>query len=268
MPNLTISDFLKHPSLEVKDGIYRQKDLLKFKLFEDRYTGLRSLESRFYDDVAVGRLPDIDPSHPTAREWSMRKRSANRLIKHLRANQPQTILEVGCGNGWLINRIHSVTKSVCVGVDVSEAELNQASRVFGHGERLHFIYADIFSEVFDKPMADAIILASTIQYFPDAKELIGQLLGFLNPEGQIHIFDSPFYTKNSSAAAEDRTEKYFKEMGHEEMRKHYFHHTWDELNGFQYSVIYNPNSFLRKIERQITPDSPFPWIVLTKPIKI
>jgi ubiquinone/menaquinone biosynthesis C-methylase UbiE len=264
MPHQSISSFLKHSPFESIDGLYYQKDLPRKQLFEDNYIILRKLEGRLYDDEVAGKLPEINSSHPTANEWRVRKRSTERLIKFLKTKQSQTILEVGCGNGWLIHAIQSALQKECLGIDINEIELLQASRVFGRNHGLHFVYGDILSQVFNTPMADAIIVASVIQYFPDAQILIEQLLKLLKPGGQVHILDSPIYIQDTKEAARQRSEKYFKEMGQDEMRLHYFHHTWEVLKPFNYSIEYDPSSPFKKLWRLMSKDSPFPWIVIDR----
>jgi ubiquinone/menaquinone biosynthesis C-methylase UbiE len=264
MSLLSLHNFLIQPSFEFQDGLYYQKNIQKEQLFESTYTALRKLEGRLYDDSIVAKLPNIGSSHPKSKEWVVRKRSAMRLIKSLKSKPHQTIVEVGCGNGWLIHSIQSELGTNCLGLDINEIELKQASRLFGRTKGLNFMYGDILSENFETPFVDALILASAIQYFPDAKILIEQLLKMLNPGGQIHILDSPIYTESTKEDARQRSEKYFKEMGQEEMRLHYFHHTWEELKQFNYSVQYNPTSTLKRFLQIARKDSPFPWIIIER----
>lgn len=262
MPGSLIKDIITNASLEIFNGLYFQKNLEKGLPFENEYIQLRKAEGRIYDVATVAKLPDVEVSHPLLKEWRIRKRSANRLIQFLKSRKPKTIIEVGCGNGWLIRCIHSALEADCLGIDRNETELRQAVKTSGNAKSLAFIYADFFSELFAKPCADAIILASVIQYFPDAKSLLERSVAMLNPGGQVHILDSPFYSEKTIRAARERSQKYFSAMGQPEMQFHYFHHAWNVLDGFNVTIKYNPNTLLNRLSQKVDGNSPFPWIVI------
>lgn len=251
-------------SIDFLDGLYYQKNLLRNRSFEEHYLSLREKEHRLYNDTTLAHLPQIDSNHSHAKEWRIRKRSADRLIQYFRSRKQNSILEIGCGNGWLINYIHSIIKADFCGVDVNEHELKQAVRIFGSKNQISFLYADILSGIFDEPVADVILLASAIQYFPDLKGLLNQLQKLLLPNGQIHILDSALYTEDDVIGARKRSERYFIDAGYPEMQKHYFHHTLEFFNTINCSVMYNPTSIWNRVSRTAHNDSPFPWIIIDK----
>lgn len=258
------NDFLKHTSLELSDGLYLQKSLPRGRSFESQYITLRKKEGRIYSDALVSKLPEMAISHPLSKEWVVRKKSSKRLIQYLKLRQPKIILELGCGNGWLTHCIHSSTNAECLGVDTNESELRQAIRVFGNQQSMAFIYADIFSEVFDKPIADVIVLASALPYFSDAHGLLTRLLNILPSGGQLHIIDSPFYKEKVIQSARERSASYFDSLGLSEMKFHYFHHPWNVLDRFNFTISYNPTTLLNTLSRKVFNDSPFPWVIITK----
>jgi 2-polyprenyl-3-methyl-5-hydroxy-6-metoxy-1,4-benzoquinol methylase len=264
MPDSFIKDIFKKSSLEFSDGLYFQKNLEKGLSFENQYIQLRKAEGRVYDDTTAAKLPEVEVSHPLSKEWRIRKRSTHRLIQFLKSRQPKTVMELGCGNGWLIRTVHSAIEADCLGIDVNEMELRQAVRTSGHATNLAFVYADIFSQLFAKPCADVIILASVIQYFSDVKSLLERSINMLNPGGQVHILDSPFYSEETIGAARERSQKYFNAMGHAEMQFHYFHHPWNVLDEFNVTIKYNPDTLLNRLSQKVNYDSPFPWIVIEK----
>jgi len=68
--------------------------------FEEQYISVRRKENRLYKDEQVKWLPDLEPSHPHCKEWQVRSKSCNKLIRHLsNSKKERNILEVGCGNG-------------------------------------------------------------------------------------------------------------------------------------------------------------------------
>jgi 2-polyprenyl-3-methyl-5-hydroxy-6-metoxy-1,4-benzoquinol methylase len=99
--------------------------------FADLYIDMRNKEKRFLSDCKVMFLPDIDENHVHYKEWRIRKQSSQRLIDYLKTkNKPLNILEVGCGNGWLSAKLHTISGAKVTGIDVNEPEIQQAQRVF------------------------------------------------------------------------------------------------------------------------------------------
>jgi len=264
MSNSFFKDIVTNPFVEFSDGLYFQKNLERGLPFEHQYIPLRKAEGRIYDDATVAKLPEVEALHPLFKEWDIRKKSTARLAQFLKTKEPKKVIEVGCGNGWLIRYIHSALEVDCLGIDINEIELRQALRTSGNAKNLAFIYADIFSELFANPCADAIILASVIQYFPDLKNLIERSLNLLNPGGQLHILDSPFYSKKTIETARMRSQEYFSALGYTEMQVHYFHHLWDVLDSFKATIKYDPTTFVNRLSQKVLGDSPFPWIVIEK----
>jgi ubiquinone/menaquinone biosynthesis C-methylase UbiE len=160
------------------------------------------------------------------------------LIDYLKSkDRTKTILECGCGNGWLTNKLSEIEISEVIGLDINVNELEQAARVFGVKSNILFIYGDIFKM---NLKCDYMILSGAIAYFNDLKKLLASLLNKLNPGGEIHIIDSPLYKDNSDAKA--RTAKHFKALDVPEMINYYHHHSFNDLKEFQYDVLYNPFS--------------------------
>jgi ubiquinone/menaquinone biosynthesis C-methylase UbiE len=144
------------------------------------------------------------------------------------------------------------------GIDINEAELKQAGRVFGD-KNLQFIYGGIGSV--DLIEFDQIIFAASIQYFSSLKEIIGMAMQKLNPHGEIHILDTHFYKKGEIKEAQQRTIDHFTELGFPEMSAFYFHHSIDELNSFPNEILYQPSFFQKKL---FNSKNPFPWICIRK----
>jgi SAM-dependent methyltransferase len=181
--------------------------------------------------------------------------------------KPRTILELGCGNGWLTNYLAQDPHTFVWGIDRNQVELVQAARVFGDNRQLGFAHADIFNPPFIndrivKGQFDTVVLASVIQYFPDLPTLIFQLLTLLKPAGEIHVIDSPLYAHNEVEAAKRRSQAYYEKLGVPEMAGFYYHHTWEELlTLFDSEIVYNPNAPLEWLMRKAgLRRSVFPWI--------
>lgn len=228
--------------------------------FEQLYMRLRQKEGRIYTDEVTANLPCINKNHPNAKEWKTRERSLKKLltyIKHI-ATDP-TILEVGCGNGWLSAQLADTTAGNVIGMDINNTELEQAKRVFHQYANLSFINGDLRNGILADKKLDIIIFAASIQYFPSLKEVIDAALKYLMPNGEIHILDSHFYPQKEMAAAKQRTKKYYASIGFDELTNYYHHHSIEALNGYRYKILQDPFSWKNKLWAT---KYPFHWIII------
>jgi 2-polyprenyl-3-methyl-5-hydroxy-6-metoxy-1,4-benzoquinol methylase len=227
--------------------------------FEDIYIKLREAEGRLYGEQLLKHLPDVPAEHKHYKEWQLRKKSANLLMDYLGLNKNnKTILDAGCGNGWLANKLAGLINSEVTAIDVNKKELELGAKMFTK-DNIVFVHGDVFN----LPVKfDYIILAGVVAYFKDLKKIILSLLDKLNPNGEIHIIDSPFY-KNTKLARQKSAE-YYTNLGFPEMINHYHHHTPDAVKEFNYRILYNPEALLNKIQRAFGLNVlPFFWIKIT-----
>ena len=231
----------------------------------DTYVNIRKKEERLYNDDETRILPKVIKSHPHYKEWLIRIRSAQKLISYISQKRDyKNILDLGCGNGWLSSLLAAVNNTFVMGIDINVIELEQAARVFKKSN-LVFACADIFDPSISDLRFDLIVLSGVIQYFPDFRKLLTNLISKLNPSGEIHIFDSPLYETGSVEAAKKRSKEYFEKTGVPEMMKYFHHHLHKDLKEFNAAIFYNSNSMLNRIRRNVFKSySPFPWIVVTK----
>ena len=226
------------------------------------YHPIRQQEGRVYTDEEVLELPTTQPAHRHYQEWQMRKRSTRRLMQYIQRKKGLiTIMEVGCGNGWLSRRLATVSGSRVIGMDINTVELQQATRVFSNIPNLQFLYGDIQSNIISDEIADIIVFAASIQYFPSLPVVIRHAIKKLRSRGEIHIIDSPIYKPGELVAARKRTMDYFHQMGFACMTEHYFHHDTTSFNEFNYKMLYQPSA----LQFSLSPfKNPFPWICIQK----
>jgi ubiquinone/menaquinone biosynthesis C-methylase UbiE len=225
--------------------------------FEELYCAVRESEKKVYTDLQLKGLPDFGTS---SLEWEIRKHSADRLLAYLSKKRKfLRILEVGCGNGWLSSKMADLPKTYVTGLDINQAEINQASRVF-RKVNLEFIYDSFNENTFDKEKFDIVVFAASLQYFPSVVAVLRQAESLLNRGGEIHIIDTPFYDPDGAAIAAERCRSYYKDMGIHAMADHYFHHDISEFWGFNYRVMFNPTSLLNRLFRK----DPFYWVAISK----
>ncbi len=252
--------------LLIGNGYVNDNDLLVNSLtqspFEALYSTVRQKEGRVFTDEEVANLPEVHHRHPHRKEWAIRRASAGKLVRYLKSRRPYRVVEIGCGNGWLINSISKSFQVECLGIDTCLGELSQAVRVFGDTDRLTFSKADVLSDSLANLRAEQIILAATIQYFPDLKKLLSSVLGLLQPSGELHIVDSPLYSDGYLEPARQHSAQYFSSIGHPTMSNYYFHHAWTALKTFDFELKYSPHAWLLKTVGRMKPLSPFPWIIV------
>lgn len=246
-----------------KDNIFYQPGFAP-TAFPADYILLRKKENRVFTDETVRSLPDIAADHPMKKEWDIRKHSLQKLIGYLREKKSvERILELGCGNGWLSHRLAISLPARVYAMDVNETELTQGSAIFNKIENLNFILGDVFSFDHKQQRFDIIVLAASIQYFPDFTRIVKKLLTLLEQGGEIHLLDSPFYDIDHLSAARKRSAEYFSLLGFPQMKEHYHHHAWHSLKEFNCEILYDPATIINRIKKHILPMSPFPWIKIT-----
>jgi len=230
--------------------------------FESVYVDLRIAENRMYSDEEVMWLPEVDEQHIHKKEWDIRRYSCKKLTRYLsNKRRPLKILEVGCGNGWLSYQLSQLPYSNVTGLDINQVEIRQAERVFTGISNLRFIYGSVDAHFLQLEKFDIVVFAASIQYFKSFRQIIEMVLQRLNSMGEIHIIDSHFYFETEIEEARQRSQAYFQSKGFEQMDDFYFHHSLKELDGFNYTILYNPHSVVNKILRR---KNPFYWVRIKK----
>jgi SAM-dependent methyltransferase len=262
-----VEKFKTQNSGSLKNGVYFLSALMESDAFENMYLKMRTQEGRVYDDQTVRNLPEIEKSHRNYKEWSIRKNSSEKLTGYLAKKKTGlNILDLGCGNGWLANKLSGISGAAVFGVDINQQELEQAARVFGNKINLAFVYADIFDSKINVMKFDVIILAGVLMYFKDLEILINKLKEMLSEGGEIHLIDNALYNKTDVEGARLRTLEHYKQMRMPEMAGHIYHHLLNEFDRYNPEIIYNPNSLASRVKRKSleTGLSPFYWMKIMK----
>jgi ubiquinone/menaquinone biosynthesis C-methylase UbiE len=227
------------------------------------YHSLRTEEGWLYADEIVKDLPDIDRSDPHAPQWEIRKRSLKRLIGYLSLHAPgSTLLDLGCGNGWMANGFARAGFSVCA-LDLNDHELQQGARVFEKTSDIEWLSGNIFGNILPLRYFKTIVLASSAQYFPDLRSLIARLSSLLTDDGEIHIIDTPFYSPKHRGEAVERSRQYYAKIGFPAFTSRYHHHTFDEIADYRPEIRVRTNAILNLCRKLAGHQAiPFPWIIV------
>lgn len=253
-------DILK--SSKLLEGVYVLSEYNDNPDFEATYIRLREKENRIHDDQTIAELP-YPKNVEQVKEWQMRARSAERVLNYFRNREGEFLLDLGCGNGWFTSLLAKDNKMKVFGVDLNRFELEQAARIF-QTENLYFLFAEIFKTQLPEKEFDFITLNASVQYFDDFKKLVFRLFELLKDDGEIHIIDSPFYNPHEIEDARNRTRQYYKDAGFEKMADFYFHRSFEDLEAFNFKVLYQPAKWSLVAKLLGKHEIPFPWIRITK----
>lgn len=228
------------------------------------YLELRRREGRVLQDHQVAQLP-MPPTPQTKKEWDWRAKTYRQFedcLLRTHGQAPLTLLDLGCGNGWLAGRLSQNPAWDLWAVDVNQPELEQGARVFQR-PNLHFYFADILADTLPHDRFDIIFLAASVQYFPDLPQLVAALKQCLRAKGEIHFLDSPFYSDEISALnAKQRTKNYYQQVGFPEMAQFYHHHHWQTLAALGGHRV--GETWAHRLCRRLGYVGPFPWVRIKK----
>lgn len=224
-----------------KKGVVFVSNPKDYTLNESSYMQVRVKEGRILTDDDVANLPSTAINSQHHKEWKLRSKSYKRLLNIIQKENPVNLLDVGCGNGWLIGNL-STELPFCKfsGIDLNEKELIQASRLFGKPTTC-FYYLDLLKRpFFEKERFNIIIFNASIQYFNNLPAIINKAKLLLKPKGIIIINDSPFYkNKIEAAEAAKRSKAYYKTLGATKIAHNYFHHIKPQLAALGFNTYKN-----------------------------
>ncbi len=81
----------------------------------------------------------------------------------------ETMIDVGCGNGWLVRELLRRGIQSGIGVDISPQMIQTAQKSNGYGEREQYFVSNGESLPFDSNSVDCITNIESLYYYPDPK---------------------------------------------------------------------------------------------------
>lgn len=210
-------------------------DPKKYTEKEQLYFEVRNKEGRIITDDLLRLLPYVPQDNPYKSEWNLRTKNYEKFTAHLKSkNKSLNILDIGCGNGWMTNRLNKEGYKI-TGLDLNMAELLQAEKVFGESDTLQWVYADVMTDELPSDKYDIILFSASCQYFEDVQQLTDKVKAYLHTGGEIHFTDSIFYKNPQEAKA--RSLAYYTKLCYPDMAAYYHHHSIKSLKGAGYKKV-------------------------------
>lgn len=219
-------------------------DPKKYTEKEQLYFEVRNKEGRIITDDVLCQLPYVSKDNPYNAEWDLRTKNFEKFIAYLKSKDKSlNILDIGCGNGWMTNRLNKEGYKL-TGLDLNMAELLQAEKVFGESDTLQWVYADVMTDALPSDKFDIILFSASCQYFEDVQLLTDRVSIYLQIGGEIHFTDSIFYKNPAEAKA--RSLAYYTKLGYPDMAAYYHHHSIPAIKAAGYKKV-APGFFDRSV---------------------
>ncbi len=172
-------------------------------------------------------LPDRDTTGRQSGKWRVKARSMDALFDLFRALPTRRVLDLGCGVGWLTDRLArrgyeafavDIVQDNALGLRAADVYLRAGSvfdRVWGELERPPFL-AGTF---------DAVICNASLHYAASLDRALAEVNRVLRPNGVFVVMNSPVHNDARSA---DRAERSFRlrlsQLGASEYLVSRYHH--------------------------------------------
>lgn len=170
--------------------------------YSDAY---RNLTARMHGEELGENLDEIGDivarfskmTEPVIREF---------LASLVRGKNPMTVLDVGCGSGFLLRSVYDINSNADgIGLDIDKAVVDQARNnitAWGLTDRFRIHHGDIYSLSERAGPFDLISLINILYYFnkEDRHELVNNLRNMLSPGGILTVVMN-FHSKGRDIGA-------------------------------------------------------------------
>lgn len=193
-------------SIVIDDGIAHAlapESAAHFARFMHDYERIRQAEGRGSEsaDFYLG-LPYRDASGRNRRQWRIRARSYDYLVRHLLAETGHgLILDLGAGNCWMSLRLALAGYRPCA-VDLLTNDLDGLGAARHYRTRLPRLFPRFQAEIDRLPFAagqfDAAVFNASFHYAEDAVANLRETLRCVRTNGLVIISDTPWYARAES----------------------------------------------------------------------
>ncbi|HET8655252.1 MAG TPA: class I SAM-dependent methyltransferase [Longimicrobiaceae bacterium] len=177
--------------------------------FRAEYGAHRASEGRDYSRADLMALPYL-ATGPLARQWSVRARSYDALVREVLApmaagcGAPLRILDLGAGNGWLCRRA-ALAGHRAVALDLRDDHvdgLGAAAAYLESGPSLFHRVAASFDAIPLRARSfDVAIFNASLHYALDLAGVLREAARATRSGGRLVVLDSPFYDAEADGTA-------------------------------------------------------------------
>jgi ubiquinone/menaquinone biosynthesis C-methylase UbiE len=140
------------------------------------------------------------PDTPSLKDNLGQARLVQKQVKELSA---RTILELGCGKGFNLAYLASLTpEAQLVGIDLTPTHITIASKKYAGLHNLRFILGDFHSLPLESQTFDLLFEIEAVCHAPDAASVFREAYRVLRPGGRFVLCDG-FRTEDLSSYSED-----------------------------------------------------------------
>ncbi len=119
------------------------------------------------------------------------------VLEKMRLATTDTVLDVGCGSGWLSRRLSQlVPEGRVIGMDISDEMIRLARRTSQEFENLMFVMGEVGEIPWDTNFFSQTISIESSYYWPDPAAGIKELFRVMRPGGRIWILIN-YYKDNA-----------------------------------------------------------------------
>jgi len=172
----------------VADGISKTTRLTfdrKWKLYDNGHHPL-------WGNAIDGSFLEISYEYPVSEEryMSWRDFACKFLRVEPRYFESRTILDAGCGTGWLSYTMARLGARV-ISTDLADSSLDLTSRILSGLGNTKVIQADLTELPFRKESFDSIVSLGVMHHTPNTKQTFLRLSKLLKPNGEffIHVYE-------------------------------------------------------------------------------
>jgi ubiquinone/menaquinone biosynthesis C-methylase UbiE len=207
--------------LQQRDGIVRAipPDRLKvYERFLQEYSIVRRSEGRGSEDAGYYlALPYQDKTGRHADQWAIRARTFRYFLARILRPEPQNILDLGAGNGWMSYRLAQRGHGP-VAVDIRADDfdgLGAAQRYFSAGVEFPRVQAEFDRLPFAAGQFDLVIFNASLHYSADCRKTLAEAKRCLRPGGCVVVLDSPVYKRpeHGEQMRQERRRQFEKQYG-------------------------------------------------------
>ncbi|MBI5114993.1 class I SAM-dependent methyltransferase [Candidatus Poribacteria bacterium] len=134
---------------------------------------LLSLDNELYKAISVGACKYDNGIHPK-----------HRLMKYheffcKNVGTEDTVLDIGCGNGFLTSDVAKCTSGRVVGIDMNRGNIDFAKKHY-HADNIEYIYGDVNTDI--KPgHFDIVILSNVLEHLSNRVGFLRQVREKVSP---------------------------------------------------------------------------------------